>query len=226
MATMTSALSICSKCVVAAAVAAVLAVLGSPTGVVMAQDRSPVIDLSSGNAEMNAAIARGRATLPTFWASYDAPKPSETGHSLKVRFPNPRNNGEHIWMADVKKTADGGYSGRFANAPRDLPGKKAGEVALFKEADISDWMFMRNGKIVGGETIRPLLKSLPKADADALRAKLETPCVRARVGRRRLIFLPSPLVGEGARRAGEGFSPRIETFHLDTDPSSGASRHL
>jgi uncharacterized protein YegJ (DUF2314 family) len=175
MATTNSTLSTLSKCLVAAAVAAVLAVLGSPTGTVMAQDRSPVIDLSSGNAEMNAAIAKGRATLPTFWASYDAPKPSETGHSLKVRFANPRNNGEHIWMADVKKTADGRYSGRFANAPRDLPGKKAGEVALFTEADISDWMFMRNGKIVGGETIRPLLKSLPKADADALRARLETP---------------------------------------------------
>ena len=73
----------------------------------MAQDRSPVIDVSSANAEMNAGIAKGRATLPTFWASYDAPKPSETGHSLKVRFPNPRTNGEHIWIAEVKKTADG-----------------------------------------------------------------------------------------------------------------------
>ena len=175
MATVNPTLSTLSKCLVAAAVAAALAVFGSPTGTVMAQDRSPVIDLSSGNAEMNAAIAKGRATLPTFWASYEAPKPSETGHSLKVRFANPKNNGEHIWMADVKKTADGGYSGRFANAPRDLPGKKAGEVALFKEADISDWMFMRNGKIVGGETIRPLLKSLPKSDADALRARLESP---------------------------------------------------
>ena len=176
---MTSALSTGSKCAVAAAVAAVLAVLavlGSPTGAaVRAQDRSPVIDLSSGNAEMNAAIAKARATLPTFWASYDAPKPSETGHSLKARFPNPRNNGEHIWIAEVKKTADGRYSGRFANAPRDLPGKRAGDVAEFKEADISDWMFMRNGKIVGGETIRPLLKSMPKADADALRARMETP---------------------------------------------------
>ena len=175
MATMNSAFSTGSKCVVAAAFAAVLAVAGSPTGNVMAQDRSPVIDLSSGNAEMNAAIVRGRATLPTFWASYEAPKPSETGHSLKVRFANPKNNGEHIWMADVKKTADGGYSGQFANQPRDLPGRKAGEVALFKEADISDWMFMRHGKIVGGETIRPLLKSLPKADAAALQAKLEMP---------------------------------------------------
>ena len=34
---------------------------------------------------------------------------------------------------------------------------------------------MRNGKIVGGETIRVLLKSLPKADAEALRGRLETP---------------------------------------------------
>ena len=172
---MTSALSICSKCVVAAAVAAVLAVLGSPTGVVRAQDRSPIVDLSSGDPEMNAAIAKARSTLPTFWASYDAPKSSETGHSLKVRFPKPRSGNEHIWMAEVKRTADGRYSGRFANAPRDLPGKKAGEVALFKEADISDWMFLRNGKIVGGETIRPTLKLLPKADADALRARLESP---------------------------------------------------
>jgi uncharacterized protein YegJ (DUF2314 family) len=177
MVTMTSALSTCSKCVVAAVIAAALALLGSPTTDLRAQaeDRSPVIDVSSANAEMNAAIAKARATLPTFWASYDAPKPSETGHSLKVRFPNPRTNGEHIWIADVKKIADGRYSGRFANAPRDLPGKKAGDVTEFKEADISDWMFTRNGKIVGGETIRPLLKAMPKADADALRARLETP---------------------------------------------------
>jgi Uncharacterized protein conserved in bacteria (DUF2314) len=43
---------------------------------------------------------------------------------------------------------------------RDLPGKKAGDVTEFKEADISDWRFTRNGKIVGGET-RPLLKAMP-----------------------------------------------------------------
>src|SRR6185436_18153471 len=172
MATMNSPLSMCSKCAMAAAIAAALAVLGSPTGVVRAQDRSPVIDLSSGNPEMNAAIAKGRATLPTFWASYDAPKSSETGHSLKVRFPSARRSGEHIWIADVKKRADGRYSGKFANAPRDLPGKKAGDPTEFTEADITDWMFMRNGKIVGGETIKPSLKALPKADADAMRARM------------------------------------------------------
>jgi uncharacterized protein YegJ (DUF2314 family) len=75
----------------------------------------------------------------------------------------------------VKKRPDGRYSGKFANAPRDLPGKRAGDLTEFTEADITDWMFMRNGKIVGGETIKPSLKALPKADADAMRARMETP---------------------------------------------------
>ena len=158
--------------------AAALALIPPPWAAITAQnrsDRSPVIDVSSANAEMAAAIGKARATLPAFWASYEAPKPSETGHSLKVRFANRRNNGEHIWMDEVKKLADGRYSGRFANEPRDLPGKHAGDPAEFAQVDISDWMFLRNGKIVGGETIRVLLKAVPKADADDLRARLETP---------------------------------------------------
>ena len=120
---MTSALSMRLKSVVLVAIA-VFAVLGVAVGGAKADDHSPVIDVPSANAEMAAAIANARATLPTFWASYENPKPSEEGHSLKVRFPNPRNNGEHIWMADVKKLGNGTYSGRFANAPRDLPGKR------------------------------------------------------------------------------------------------------
>ena len=135
----------------------------------------PVIDVQSVDAEMNAAIARARGTLATFWASYDTPKSSETGHCLKVRFANASSEFEHIWMADVEETAPGRYSGRFANDPHDLPGKHEGDATEFREADISDWMFMRNDKIVGGETMRPLLKSLPKPDADALRARLEQP---------------------------------------------------
>ena len=135
----------------------------------------PVIDVASVDPEMAAAIATARATLPVFWASYAAPKASESGHSLKVSFATSSTNIEHIWMMDVKRLPDGGFSGRFGNDPCDLPGKREGDLAQFTEADITDWMFMRNGKIVGCETTRPLLASMPKADADAFRAMLETP---------------------------------------------------
>jgi uncharacterized protein YegJ (DUF2314 family) len=171
---MTSTLSMRFNRVALIGLAAFVA-LGVLTAGASAEDRSPVINVPSGNPEMRAAIAKARATLPAFWASYEAQKPSESGHMLKVRFPNPHDNGEHIWIADVKKLADGRYSGRFANAPLYLPGEREGDPTDFKEADISDWMFTRNGKIVGGETIKPLLKSMSKPDADALRARMESP---------------------------------------------------
>jgi len=133
------------------------------------------VKVSANDAEMNAAIEKARASLSTFWASYKAHNPSEEGHSLKVRFALPDNYAEHIWMVEVKKLADNTYSGRFANIPERLPGKQIGDVAEFREADISDWMFLRNGKIVGGETIRVVLKRMPKEDADGLRVGFETP---------------------------------------------------
>jgi uncharacterized protein YegJ (DUF2314 family) len=62
----------------------------------------------------------------------------------------------------VAKLSEGRYSGLFANTPRDLPGRREGDLAGFTETSISDWMFLRNGKIVGGEIIHPMLKSHPR----------------------------------------------------------------
>jgi|SRR5271168_4615000 uncharacterized protein YegJ (DUF2314 family) len=135
----------------------------------------PIVKLTSDDAEMNAAIARARDTLPTFWASYDARKPSETGHGLKVRFAVGPGRFEHIWMSDVEKLPEGHLSGRFANEPSDLPGKNEGDQAEFKQADITDWLFIRNEKVVGGETLKLLLKSMTSEEADAIRAQMEQP---------------------------------------------------
>jgi uncharacterized protein YegJ (DUF2314 family) len=140
----------------------------------MAED-PPIVKITSADVDMNGAIARACDTLPTFWASFDAPKPSETGHGLKVRFAVGPGRFEHIWMSDVEKLPDGNFSGRFANQPSDLPGKNEGDQVEFKQADITDWLFVRNGKVVGGETIKLLLKSMPKKEADAMRAQMEQP---------------------------------------------------
>jgi uncharacterized protein YegJ (DUF2314 family) len=138
------------------------------------EDDPPIVGVRAADAEMNAAIAHARDTLPTFWASFDAPKPTEMGHALKVRF-DAGAEVEHIWVSDVEKLSDGNYSGRLANEPDDLPGKSIGDEVEFKQSDISDWMFMRNEKVVGGETIKALLKSMPEEEADAVRARMEQP---------------------------------------------------
>jgi uncharacterized protein YegJ (DUF2314 family) len=158
---------------VLAALAGVMVLGLSMTRIRAMEDR--VIPIKSADAEMNAAIAKARASLPRFWASYEGHEPSEMGHSLKVRFVLSDNNVEHIWIVDVKKLTDNSYSGRFANTPDGLVGKHMDDITEFNEADISDWLFMRNDKIVGGETLRVLLKDMPKEEADAFRARLEMP---------------------------------------------------
>ena len=92
---------------------------------------------------------------------------------MKVRF-EVGAEVEHIWLTDVKKLSDGNYSGQFANDPSELPGS-IGDQVEFKQIDISDWMFMRNEKVVGGETIKAILKFMPEEEAEAMRARMEQP---------------------------------------------------
>src|SRR4051794_34028164 len=65
-----------SMCSHLAIVMATLAALSAAIVGARAEDRSPVIDVRTGDPEMNAAIAQARTTLPKFWASYGAPQPS------------------------------------------------------------------------------------------------------------------------------------------------------
>jgi hypothetical protein len=39
------------------------------------KDRSPIVDIANGNPEMAVAIAKARATLPAFWASWRRRRP-------------------------------------------------------------------------------------------------------------------------------------------------------
>src|SRR5262249_52417725 len=68
--TMAFALSMRAKCAVVVIVLAMTCGVSS-TGA-KAEDHSPVIDVPSADLEMAAAIARARATLQTFWASWQA----------------------------------------------------------------------------------------------------------------------------------------------------------
>jgi uncharacterized protein YegJ (DUF2314 family) len=52
---------------------------------------------------------------------------------------------------------------------------KMGQKWTIKKAEISDWMFMRGGKMYGNYTMRPLLKAMPEDQAAKYRAMLAEP---------------------------------------------------
>ena len=43
------------------------------------------------------------------------------------------------------------------------------------DSNISDWLYMRDGKMVGNETLKPLLKQMPAAEVKRLKSIMAEP---------------------------------------------------
>jgi uncharacterized protein YegJ (DUF2314 family) len=150
----------------------VLALVGA--AVAAAQQQPRVVMVPEKDPEVAAAIAQGRDTLPRFWQALDKPQPTEDRHALKVGLPADGGGSEHIWANRIERK-DGKIFGTIDNVPKKLSKIRFGQRIEIPEPLISDWMYHRSGKIVGGYTIRALLKRLPPAEAARLRAMLADP---------------------------------------------------
>lgn len=139
-----------------------------------AQDADRIVTLRQGNAEMAAAQAKARASLPEFWKKFTAHAPNEDGFMLKVMMPYSEKDVEHIWVGELEHK-DGMIHATVGNTPKHVPYVKFGQRVEFDETQISDWMYRRDGKIVGNFTMRPLLARMPAAEAERYRAMLAEP---------------------------------------------------
>jgi uncharacterized protein YegJ (DUF2314 family) len=136
-----------------------------------AKDR--VIDVPTGDPEMETAIATARARLPYFWKALARPGPGEDHFSLKVPIVD-GDKSEHFWLSGIVRRPDT-ITGTIDNDPASVLTVKLGQRYEFTEDQISDWMFVRNGKIVGNETIRPLLERMTREEATHWRGLMEKP---------------------------------------------------
>ena len=156
---------------VACAVAWLALGQSSPTSSSSGKDET--IPVEASDAEMNAAIETARKSIGDFWRQFEDPDLGVDGFALKVRILDGETV-EHFWLIEIERSAFE-FSGIINNEPNSVMTVKLGQRYVFKEADISDWLFRRNGKIVGNETLRVLFKSMPPEEAAEYRAMLETP---------------------------------------------------
>jgi uncharacterized protein YegJ (DUF2314 family) len=147
---------------------------GAPRPLPAAAQDSSYVKVPNQDREMEDAQAEARATLGQFWEKLANPGAGEEGFALKVALPYGDNNTEHIWTKDIERK-DGKITAVISNVPRDAKNVRAGQRIEVAEGQISDWMFVRKGKIVGNYTMRPLLKRMPPQDAARYRAMLENP---------------------------------------------------
>jgi len=128
---------------------------------VVHRDGEPdVISVDSDDAEMNAAISQARHSTDEFLRILAAPKANQTDFSAKRRYPKKSGEGgEHIWISNL--TYDGKLlHGKVSDDPVNIANLKIDDEVSFPPAQLTDWMYMEDGKIVGGYTIRVLRKRM------------------------------------------------------------------
>jgi len=136
-------------------------------------ERDQTIQVESDDAEMEAAIKKARDSLPQFWKAIEEKKHGESDFCLKVRISDSRG-AEHFWVTDIERR-DGKTIGTIGNDPDIVASVKLGDRIEIVESDISDWLYMRDGKMVGNETLRPLMKSMPPEEVERIKARLANP---------------------------------------------------
>jgi uncharacterized protein YegJ (DUF2314 family) len=120
---------------------------------------------------MDAAIAEARASLPVFWAKYDAAQ-DKSDFLIKAGMKDRYGGREHIWIY-LDGRAGESVNGRLANKPEYLDNLQLGSPVVVPVADLSDWAYGRDGKYYGMYTTRGLLARMTpaqRAESEAILA--------------------------------------------------------
>jgi len=135
--------------------------------------RSPETLVKGGydEQEMDAAIARARSEVDSFIAELS--KGNGTDFAVKAPIED-KEETEHFWLTDIVYR-NGKFEGVIGNDPGIVTNVKSGQKWTIKKSEISDWMFMRGGKMYGNYTLRPLLKTMPEKEAARFRSMLANP---------------------------------------------------
>lgn len=109
-------------------------------------------DIKNNHARMHRAVLQARKTVGTFITALQHPSPSQQDFEVKKAF-RQGNEVEHIWLSDVRFVGNR-FQGRVDNTPTKILGLKVGDLVSVNPDEITDWVFIDSGKLVGGYTIR------------------------------------------------------------------------
>jgi Uncharacterized protein conserved in bacteria len=126
------------------------------------KSQSNIVTTGGDDAEMNAAIEKAKDSFTVFTAAFNSKKSKYTSFTIKVPFTTTEGN-EHIWIGEISKKKDD-YFGIVDNLPESTSEVKLGDKVKIDPAKISDWMFVEDGKLRGGYTIRLIRKRMTEEE--------------------------------------------------------------
>jgi uncharacterized protein YegJ (DUF2314 family) len=118
--------------------------------------------VQSDDPRMMEAHIEARSTVEQFIQALQTQKPSQSLFSVKA----PITDGEsveHIWLGSVQ-FQDDKFIGIVDNEPGIVTDISLGDKISVERARISDWMYVDDGKLVGGFTLRAIRKRMSKRE--------------------------------------------------------------
>ncbi len=125
-----------------------------------------IIQVSSDDPEMNAAIARGRSTLAGFYRRLAAPQGDDGEFMVKFDIA-PGDEVEFVWAAELDRSRTP-MTGILLNQPVYTKDRIGTRVAI-PEDRIIDWGYRSNGVMQGSFTNRVLIGRMPSEQAASFR---------------------------------------------------------
>jgi uncharacterized protein YegJ (DUF2314 family) len=109
-------------------------------------------EVPNDHAAMHHAVIEARKTVGRFIIALKHPATGQQDFEVKKPFIQ-GNQVEHIWLSDVRFVGNR-FQGQVDNQPRKIRGLKLGQLVSVNPNEISDWLYVDNGKLVGGYTVR------------------------------------------------------------------------
>ena len=127
-----------------------------------AADAPAYVHVHDADKDVDQAVHRAQDTLAEFTKALTAPQPGQTGFAVKKRCIE-GDKCEHIWLADAHFEGKL-LCGTVDNIPVDLKKIREGQKVTVRPEEISDWMYLQDGRLVGGYTIVAYYRKLSPAE--------------------------------------------------------------
>lgn len=131
-------------------------------GVIRRAGEPDCVRVTDDDKVMERAVQTAQETVSDFIAVLRSPKDTQSRFAIKKPFVE-GDSVEHIWLNDVR--FDGHrFHGKVDNEPVDIKGVSLGEDVAVWPNEISDWMYIQDGRLVGGYTISAMCRTMSPAE--------------------------------------------------------------
>lgn len=150
----------------------------------------PTARTRSDDALMLAAYAKASEQWPRFVAAFRNPPPGVRNFVVKVSLsrgpdgkgfvinhpgPHSGDDVEYFWVKSLSIVGDN-LRGALANDGVTVTDAHLGQTIAFSRVNVADWMYRKDGRIVGNATLCPEIRPMPAAEARALLNSIGASC--------------------------------------------------